>query len=71
MISLYDAINVLPVNDNDVVYLCSRHGDNNALFMTIRQIKNKFDLRKLKVKKIYPNHWIHSEDNTWEIIIVL
>ena len=50
MISLREAITLLSLKDNDTVYICSRHCDNNATFITVKQIRNKYDMRKTMVK---------------------
>ena len=69
MITLKQAIKLLDLDNNDIVYLCFKHCESFAPFYTVRQIKNKFDMKKIKVKKIYPNHFIFSDGQDWEFII--
>lgn len=69
MITLKEAIKILGLKDSDAVYICSRHSETNALFISVGQIRNKFDMRNTMVKRIYPYHFIYTDSLDWELII--
>ncbi len=69
MITLKQAIKLLNLQDDDFVYFCKKHCEPFAPFYSVKEIKNKFDMKKTMVKKIYPYHFICSGDLDWEFII--
>ena len=69
MITLKQAIKILGLDDNDFIYLCKEHCEAFAPYYTVKQIKNKFDMKNTKVKKIYPYHFRYSNELEWEFII--
>lgn len=69
MITLKQAIKLLGLEDNDRVFLCEKHCETFADSYSIKEIRNKFDMKKIMVKRIYPNHYIFSGDLDWEFII--
>lgn len=69
MITLKQAIQLLDLKDNDAVYICRRHCETGAPFYSIRQIKNKFDMKNTMVKKIYPYHFFYNGELNWEFVI--
>ena len=69
MITLKQAIKLLDLTDDDAVYLCKQRHQSFATRYTIKEIRNKFDMKNTIVKKIYPNHFFYDPDLDWEFII--
>ena len=69
MITLKKAIKLLSLKDDDIIFMCKEHHQPLAKFYTIKEIRNKFDMKNTMVKKIYPNHFRYSNDLSWEFII--
>ena len=69
MITLKQAIKLLDLKDDDFVYICKEHHQSFAPFYSVKEIRNKFDMKHTKVKKIYANHFVYSPDLDWEFII--
>ena len=69
MITLKQAISLLDLSDSDMVYICREHLDQLAPHLTIKQIREKYDMKKTEVIKIYPNHYRYSDSSEWELII--
>ena len=69
MITLKQAIKLLSLDDSDIVYICKKHHQSFADHYSVREIRNKFDMKNTIVKKIYPNHFVYSGDLDWEFII--
>lgn len=69
MITLKQAINLLDLNNSDMVYICHEHYDSLAQYLTVKQIREKYDMKNTKVIKIYPYHFKYSNDLDWELII--
>lgn len=69
MITLKQAINLLGLGDCNMVFICREHLDFLAPHLTVKQIREKYDMKKTKVVKIYPYHYKYSDDFDWELII--
>lgn len=69
MITLKQAINLLSLDDDERVFICKEHQQLFANSYSIKEIRNKFDMKNTIVKKIYPNHFRYSDDLDWEFII--
>lgn len=69
MITLKEAIRLLDLSDQDMVYLCKERFEPFAPYLTIKQIREKYDMKRTKVLKIYPYHFQYSEDHDYELII--
>ena len=69
MITLKQAVNILSLKDSDIVYICKKHCEPFAKSYSIKEIRNKFDMKNIMVKKIYTYHFLFSEDLCWEFII--
>ena len=69
MITLKQAIQLLDLNDDEIIYICKKHYQSFADSYSVRDIRNKFDMKNTIVKKIYPNHFAYSADLDWEFII--
>lgn len=69
MITLKQAVSLLDLSDQDMIYLAKERFDDNAPFMTIKAIREKYDMKRTMVLKIYPYHWKYSPDNDYELII--
>ena len=69
MITLKQAIQLLDLSDDEVIFMCKEHHQSFASSYSVKEIRNKFDMKNIMVKKIYPNHFIYSGDLDWEFII--
>lgn len=69
MITLKQAIKLLDLDDDEIVYICKEHHQPFASCYSVREIRNKFDMKNTIVKKIYPNHFVYTGDLDWEFII--
>lgn len=70
MINLYTALRLAGISDEDCVCLTNKIFPCGYEIMTGRNIKEKFDLRKVKVTRIRP--WFICEDyEGWKFEIVL
>lgn len=70
MIDLYTALRLTGISDEDCVYLANQALPDGHEIMTGRNIKEKYDLRKVKVTHIRP--WFICEDyEGWKFEIVL
>ncbi len=69
MIDLYTALRLAGISDKECVYLANRAFPDGYEILTGRQIKEKYDLRKVKVSHIRP--WLLCEDyEGWKFEIV-
>lgn len=69
MIDLYTALQLAEISDEECVYLANKALPDRYEIMTGRAIKNKYDLRKVKVTHIRP--WFACEDYMgWKFEIV-
>ena len=69
MITLKQAIEVLSLYDSDEVFICKEHFDISATRMTIKEIKEKYNIEKTMIERIYPNHFKYSDSLDYEFII--
>ena len=70
MVSLKQAIALLDLKDDDMIYLASERFAWDAEYITIREIRNKMDMKHTMVWKIYPYHFQYREDpDDYEFII--
>ena len=69
MITLKQAISLLDLSDQDMIYLAKERFDHNAPFMTVKAIREKYDMKRTMVLKIYPYHWKYDPANDYELII--
>ena len=70
MITLKQAIDVLDLKDNDMVYLVKERFEHFAPLVTVKQIREKYDMQRTKVLKIYPYHFQYdADDDTYELLI--
>lgn len=69
MVTLKEAINLLDLRDQDMIYLAKERFDHFAEFMTIRKIRDKYDMKRTMVLKIYPYHFQYADDHNYELII--
>ena len=69
MITLKQAIRLLDLGDDEIIYICKEHHQSFASSYSVREIRNKFDMKHTMIKKIYPNHFAYSGDLEWEFII--
>lgn len=69
MISLIQAVKIMGLRDDDCVALCHEHL-GSAQFITIKNMRATYDMRRVKVKRIYPYHYFFDPtDDTIEFII--
>lgn len=69
MIDLYTALRLAGISDEDCIYLTNKVLPDGHEIMTGRRIKEKYDLRKVKVTHIRP--WYICEDyEGWKFDIV-
>lgn len=60
----------MDLKDNDFVALCHKHLEFNAQCISVRDIKETYDMRRVMVKKIYTYHYLYTPgDDTIEFII--
>lgn len=69
MITLKEAIRLLDLSDQNMVYLCTERFQMFAPYLTVKQIREKYDMQRTKVLRIYPYHFKYSEDHDYELII--
>ena len=69
MITLEMAINVLGINDDEVIYICQKHGDILTSPLKVKEVKKKYDIKNTEVIRIYPYHFLHSNSHDWDLII--
>lgn len=70
MISLIQAVKIMDLRDDDSVELCHEHLDPHSQRMSIKDIRATYDMRRVKVKRIYPYHYFFDPtDDTIEFII--
>lgn len=70
MITLKQAIELLDLKDSDMVYLAKERFDWQAKYLTVKQIREKYDMKRTKVWKIYPyHHQYNSDPDDYELII--
>lgn len=69
MITLKQAIKLLDLHDDDIVYFCKFHCQTLAKYYSVKEIRNKFDMKRVMVKRIYPHHFWCDPDLSWEFII--
>ena len=69
MITLKQAIALLDLEDNDFVFLCKHRHEMFTDVMSVAQMRKTLDLKKVWVKKIYPDHFVFDPDVNWEFII--
>lgn len=69
MITLKQAINLLDLSDDDMIFICREHLDSLAPKLTVKQIREKYDMKKIEIVKIYPYHYRYSDSFDWELII--
>ena len=70
MISLIQAVKIMDLRDDDSVELCHEHLDPHSQRMSIKDIRATYDMRRVKVKKIYTHHYFYDpDDHTLEFVI--
>lgn len=70
MITLSQAIKLLDLNDSDIVCLCKKRFDRDGQLISVKALREKYDMRKITVTKIYPYHFQYDpDDDTYELII--
>ena len=69
MITLKQAIKLLNLSDDDIIYFCHKHHERFAPSYTVKEIREKFDMKNTNVKNIYPYHFRYDNDISWEFII--
>lgn len=70
MISLIQAVKLMDLKDGNVVALCHEHFDHEAQLISIRDIKETYDMRRTKVRRIHPYHFMYDPgDDTIEFVI--
>ena len=57
MVSLYTALKLMGIAENEVVILEKRHTHEKE-FMALRQIREKYDMRRTQVYRIYPDFYL-------------
>lgn len=69
MTNLYTALRLAGISDEECVYLTNKAFPDGHEIMTGRKIREKYDLRKVKVSHIFP--WFLCGDyEGWEFEIV-
>ncbi len=62
IIDLYAAFKLADVEDNDIVYLKNKNASKlDAEMISVKNVKKKYDMRKIKVIHIKPHFYDYSE----------
>lgn len=69
MITLKQAIDVLGLPDDESVFLCHEHCEFNAHSTSVKEIRDKYDMRHTLIRRIYPYHFQYCDDLNWELIL--
>lgn len=70
MVTLKQAIKLLDMREDEIIYLRSPRQDKPPyLRYSVKQIKEKFDMKHTYVSKINPYHYLYSSDINWEFTI--
>lgn len=73
MITLAQAVRLLGLSNDDGAYLVLQPGCNmmNCVYMSLRDMRHRLDMREIRVTHINPNHFKYTwEPNTcWEFTI--
>lgn len=69
MITLKQAIKILGLSDDDMVFLCKEHLETFAPYLSVKRIREKYDIKNTKVIRIYPYHFLYDDSLDWELII--
>lgn len=69
MVTLKEAINLFDLKDDDIIYLVKRRHETFVEPLTIRKIREKYDMKRTMVLKIYPFHFRYSDSQDYELII--
>ena len=67
--NLLHAIRLLDLDDSDIVHLAKRPQQDEAYATSVRQLRNRFDLRSIEVRKINPWHYRYCSEIYWEFVI--
>lgn len=69
MVSLKQAVRLLDLQDDEMVYICHEHCEPCVLPISVKSIREKYDMRKTMVKRIYAYHFRCSDAMDWELVI--
>lgn len=67
--NLLHAIRLLNLSDNTIVHLAKRAEQSEAPMYSVKELRQRFDLRKIEVRKINPWHYRYSGSVNWEFVI--
>ena len=67
--NLLNAIRMLDIDDDEVVHLVKRPQQSEAPMYSVKELRRRFDLRAIEVRKINPWHFRYAEGVNWEFII--
>lgn len=67
--NLLNAIRLLDLRDDCVVHLVKRPEQSSAPFFSVKELRRRFDLRAIEVRKINPWHYKCTGDVNWEFVI--
>ena len=67
--NLLNAIRLLDLRDDQLVHLAKRPEQAEAPSYSVRDLRRRFDLRRVDVRKINPYHFRYCGEIWWEFII--
>ena len=67
--NLLNAIRLLDLDDDECVHIAKRWQQSEAPMYSVKELRKRFDLRAIEVRKINPWHFRYSESINWEFII--
>ena len=67
--NLLHAIRLLDLRDDEIVHLCKRPRQSEAPMYSVKELRRRFDLRSIEVRKISPDYYRYSEGVNWEFVI--
>ena len=67
--NLLNAIRLLDLRDDCIVHLVKRPEQFEAPYYSVKELRRRFDLRAIEVRKINPWHYKYTCDVNWEFVI--
>ncbi len=69
MISLIQAIRLLGINDSEGITLSTKHGDIFMPHFIVQEVRKRFDMKNIRVYKVYRYRSIYDTEINWEFIV--
>lgn len=71
--TLKEFINIFDMEDNEIIHLTDNNTNpqiyRNAPYYSIKDIRNKFDIRKIEVVKVETHHYLYETDICYRLTV--